>query len=796
MSTRLVFEISFASDYHVGSGHGDGLVDSVLLRDGDGVPVIRGSTVVGLLRDALWQLLQQQPLAGQAKCRQSGLNDDNAPPYCAPDQDPCPICRIFGSPGQPKRWRFSSARPAKRSQPDLPQRGNPVGGQVVHRVRISPRTRRAEARKLFRLEHGEAAWRFSFTARTGEQDEGVSEEAALLVAAARAVRGLGRGRRRGRGACLIHLQDRDEEKIWLERFKSHWLEGMPLTVETDTVPVQVPDIEPAGKPCRLRLLVRLDEPVLLARRAEAGNEFESAALIPGTALLGALANRAARRYELDEEMAKEAFVQLFLRGRVRFSMLLPLHLDPEDILVPTIPAPLDMLTCKAFPGFTDCDDAHSVLGYALSTELPEHCPDCARRPPIEDKNVPVKPLSGFVKLQAEPRQFKPERSHEMHIRVDPTTGRVQHGDLYGYVSLEAGQYFIGEVVCADGTAWQALQEMAALPVLGNPFPLYLGKATRRGHGRVTVLLGNPQDLGPADPWRVLPLGERVPDDPLPEELVMTLLSDAILPDVWMRGRIGFSEQWLGDLLGAPIEIQHAFARSRPVDGFFGHLGLPRFRDIALVAGSAVGIHFPAGPPPDLLAILARLEEEGIGLRRAEGYGQVVFNHPLYDQRGALAENLLDWPQALQPPSQDEPIPMLVERFQKEWERVLDEVGPGVWKKERFEAIARLLRHGAGGTVTTLRERLQDDHFGQPRRLLGDNLGGPRKEKKSVRETKPGRKKIGDLLEKLEHHEFLREHADLAPQLRRLGIEMLADRVAQGAAAARAEKSARKEKTDE
>lgn len=804
MSTRLVFEITLASDYHVGAGHGDGLVDSILLRDGDGVPVIRGSTITGLLRDATWRLIQQDSLVGAApKCQKSGLKGEDVPPFCDPDQDPCPICRIFGSPGKPKRWRVSSARPMERPQPGLPGPENvgPVGGYIVQRVRVSPRTRRAEARKLFSQEQGEGRWTFSFTVSTTERGVDVMEEAALLVAATRAVRGLGRARRRGRGDCRIHLEDSGIEKEWLDRFKTHWLDGQPLVAkDADPGTATLPAIIPNGDPVRLRLIVRADEPILLSRRGEAGNEFESVGFIPGTALLGALANRAAGRYDLGcdpergENEARAAFVQLFLRGRVRFSALLPARCSRDDeLLIPAIPAPLDLLTCKAFPGFRDDEPTHQATGYALADAPPGHCADCEAE--FGDANVPLKPVADFVTVWQQPRKFKSERRHEMHIGVDPATGRVHEQDLYGYVSLEAGQYFLGELFCADKAAWLALQGMAALPELGETSTLHIGRAARRGHGQITVLLCDPSDVGPSDPWRGLPLSDRVPGLRATDELVMTLFTDAILPDVWVRGRVGFDEAWLSDLLGGQVEIVRAFARAREVDGFYGHLGLPRFRDIAVVAGSAVGLRFNGGPPVNLLETLADLEREGIGLRREEGYGQVVFNHPIYDNLDGLASNRLDLPQALMVTDVAEPAAAIIEKFRREWEVELNDIKLEVWQKESFDAVARIVRYEANGPVERLKQRLTDKGgdgaFGRPRTLLGHDLGGPRSEKKVVRDTRQGRKKIIEMLDQLEEDRFVTSHPDLAPQLRRLGVEMLADRVAQGAAAARAEKKAAK-----
>lgn len=54
-NTRIT--ITFISDWHVGSGLGDGAIaDSVLNRDADGIPYIPGRAIKGALRESAWRL--------------------------------------------------------------------------------------------------------------------------------------------------------------------------------------------------------------------------------------------------------------------------------------------------------------------------------------------------------------------------------------------------------------------------------------------------------------------------------------------------------------------------------------------------------------------------------------------------------------------------------------------------------------------------------------------------------------------------------------------------------------------
>jgi CRISPR-associated protein Csx10 len=118
MSLKLTFRIEMTSDYHVGAGYGKGTeIDSALLRDADGIPVLRGTVLNGLLRDGLWRLLQQEPLQAWQQCGGSG-KEDTEERYCGQytvgDVKLCPICRVFGTPRTMKRWRIGSARPMDR----------------------------------------------------------------------------------------------------------------------------------------------------------------------------------------------------------------------------------------------------------------------------------------------------------------------------------------------------------------------------------------------------------------------------------------------------------------------------------------------------------------------------------------------------------------------------------------------------------------------------------------------------------------------------------------------------------
>ena len=87
---------------------------------------------------------------------------------------------------------------------------------------------------------------------------------------------------------------------------------------------------------QIRLIIRLDEPLLIARRALAGNWFDTRPFIPGSTIRGALAELAAVQNDLTEKETYHNFVALFLRGGVIFPVLYPAYWLQSNIY-PTIP---------------------------------------------------------------------------------------------------------------------------------------------------------------------------------------------------------------------------------------------------------------------------------------------------------------------------------------------------------------------------------------------------------------------------------------------------------------------------
>ncbi len=791
MSTSITFELTLRSDYHVGSGHRKGTeTDSALLREAGGQPALRGSALGQLLRDSARELLTTGALSGKpyARCAASGGPDE--PDYCGqwnPSEPECPICRVFGTPRAPRRWKFSSAWLKETSASEPARAHQDWGAEPTTRVRVSPAARRAEPGKLFNEEVGDSRLAFCFEARW--EGEGVPDKAdiALLAAAARNVRRLGRGRRRGRGECSMRVAAVDgysPETDWLSLFEETWIERewKPVSMPAIRHSLSLLEEQPLGdwdQPARMRIIARLDEPLLVARRAQAGIFYESVALLPGTVLLGALA----ARIDLNDPDRFRLYAALFRHGQLRASFLSLAHRQSGGWLYPAFAPPLDVFRCKQHPS-TDRSGGHPDRAFALANGAAIHCPLCAAE--YGENDAAVETIDDLLVYRGRKiESVRPTWREEMHIRMNAKTQRVLTGALFGYVALEAGQYLTGELVCRNKETWASLRELANLPADGTPAQLWLGKAIRRGYGRVSVVF-DPDDQYPP----LLPaLRERLPNPTAPFTLLLT--GDTIIADEWGRFPAGFEAGWLSEALGLSVAMQRGFAKSIDVDAFNSYIGLPRWRDRALKAGSAAGLQVAdeSLSPDAIWQKLAQAELRGIGLRRAEGYGQVVVNHPLYaaldgaptaryvglqlqDDRfkaGSLASHPIE----------------AEESFRRQWERTLGDDWEAAEHVE-FGAVARLLRSGRDVPITDLLAQM--DALGRPepdsdphplpgRWLNRDDVRGVRVK----RSPKPffqergnghaGYAKIRDLLKKLG------ETQDDA-RLRSIGVEMLATKTAE------------------
>ncbi|MEM7802906.1 MAG: hypothetical protein AAF633_27190, partial [Chloroflexota bacterium] len=565
----------------------------------------------------------------------------------------------------------------------------------------------------------------------------------------------------------------------LAEFKHRWLDGH-LSSNVDTLPDEsVEKIALSGKKRRFRMIAYAAEPILVSHKSEAGNVYNSRQIVPGTTIMGALANRAAHHLNINRKgiEAPPLFVQTFLRGGISTSGLLPLAADTDtNRLMPTVPSPLVFNECQVF------ESRHNQLNmlYEQPNILSKGCPH------LDDPNVPEKNCGNkmktlkkpFVILKDQPgsdpiKTHKPKRVEEMHIQIERATGRANDGDLYEYVALEAGQWFQGELDL-DQALWDTFQEWIAIeeaPPLGDgsyTFSIRLGKASKRGYGLSHLILTEISDENATSIWSHTPAAQRFAASAETQALTMLFITDGIVVDRWHRFYRSFDKVWLAELLDidpSTIECKGIKQRSKSssVDSFNNHRRMPRWRDEVILAGSAAFIKFKEIDLEKLAPKLLALEQNGIGLRTHEGFGRVVFNHPILAQsRPQLADRLMisltdarldaigqlakRQPHALQ----------AVDEILDEWSKALAQPNQFNNVDHHFEGVARLLYLKRFDGIDALKAWLAlDDKTAEPAQLnRSENLWGAANKRLLGRDGGPklngqGLKKLTSLLDDLE-----------------------------------------------
>jgi CRISPR-associated protein Csx10 len=433
--------------------------------------------------------------------------------------------------------------------------------------------------------------------------------------------------------------------------------------------------------------------------------------------LGALVAHASRHVGTSD------FRRVFRDGEILFPSLYPAeHPHRGSLIYATIPCPLDMAECSRVPGLVEAhaEWINGSTSWATREGEPEACPRCAQEGMPE---VKVERRGAYVAHYGLLHEVVPALREELHIRMDPETGRVKSGDLYGYTAIDAGQFFVGELVCVDEAAYRRLLHVTGLPD-DRVFSLRLGRASRRGYGRVTARLVRRDRDAEQDPPVSIgrDLAERLGSGALTDPITLTFLTDTILVDAWGR-----FVQRLGDPAGSPPETARVlcnvllpeplglsltmvnwYTAACRVDGFNRHVSLPRWRDVALKGGSCAGFTLTGaldrpGLLGDLIARWRELERDGVGLRRHEGFGRIAFNHPVQCARHEIKSDPIRLGPLAIGLAQGDGAGMVSRRQDRirEWERDIERsISGNEFSDQQWSAVARHIHRQSSATPPT------------------------------------------------------------------------------------------------
>jgi CRISPR-associated protein Csx10 len=365
----------------------------------------------------------------------------------------------------------------------------------------------------------------------------------------------------------------------------------------------------------------LEQAVLATAPGGDPNSSVSLAYIPGSLIRGALIGRylaqdsqrsLARHPKGDGE--QNAGWRRFLSGNVRYLHAYPLERDGQRML----PTPRSWHTLKHIAEANIYDAA----AYRADARWRERVEE-RYGSQLEQVDDPfVWASGGGYDLRA------PLRSVAVHIQRERASGRPNEGDgeLFQYNALLQGQWFGGAIVFDD--APESDDDLRAIRALLADGPYWLGRSRSAEYGRARFAVDQPE--GEEHDWWE---GGRAPEAlPVGRTVLLTLLSDTLVRDAtgqWAKTVTApLLARWLGGAedggawAALAFDEGRSFTATTRIGGFNRTWQLPLPQAEALAAGSVIAFT-PAAEIPR--GEVERLLREGIGERRAEGFGRVAFD---------------------------------------------------------------------------------------------------------------------------------------------------------------------------
>ena len=574
----LKLEITMHSDWHIGTGSsGEGNIDRRIARDEDGFPFIPAKSLTGILRDSCEEVLSYLGLDADPEM-------DNWATY------------IFGRANVSSNLRVRAAKMDNASREyllsfDVAERSvlSKALATVKPGVAIDPLSGRAKDDHLSFLE---VARPMVLTANV-ELLDSTPEVLSLLVSACQLVEYIGAKRRRGLGRCSIRLYNADRVDLMQDtQLAEHQrvLAQLPPAKPTVTKSESISrDVEDSAVE-QITLTFTALSPLLFPKE-KMGNVVTSHDYIPGSAILPVV-HEAISRAGFDSQA-------LIRAGLVKVSRGLPVFQDKTSL-----PTPFVISVVKS--------DQSSFVNNSLG-----------QREDVVTKQV----RTGWVSKGAGDTLLlhRVPFVSNTHNSVSDALQRPSEdvGGVFTYEGIAPGQVFCASVVMPTSIA-DVLFHDDLNSRIG------IGTSRKDDYGDVQLK---------RDPR---PLAEESPVSLSGNSLQIWCVADIVLPHHPGIGLAESAKRAIAQTLGVSenvLSLDVAKTRVRPmrVDSWHGRWGLPRATMFGIAAGSCISVTWNGAEITN--ASVSELVREGIGARRAEGFGSVVVNHEILSLADGVIQGL-------------------------------------------------------------------------------------------------------------------------------------------------------------
>lgn len=648
--------LEMKSDWHVGTGAGlPGSVDKLIARDVDGFPFVPAKTLNGIWRDAMETLTLG--LDGGIEGKWSkwveaifGIQPNQLQGVKLNEKQADELQRRVKNNGETYSFSFLSMQPARLSE-NLRAKVD----RAVKEISDKEEERKRQRRKLFSAltfikpgvsideKTGTAMTdflRFEEMGRVGTVLEAecslnfdnVDSEAqktisALLLLSAKLVERIGGKRRRGAGLCELKIVGCDEsqiaEAINLLKEKEKVETNQPINASDKSADddkrsivreeeaknadlnSEIEDQQTNGWQT-LEFTLRLHTPVSIVT-ATLGNVSESLDYIPGTYLLP----------HITKVLRKKLGGKVF--QAVAYGDLQVLPATVEVNKERGLPVPRVLAQHKVEGGFDKQGTLYNKLANEIKNTTPQLKPYRSGYVQALDSVIEIKDNKGKL-----PSYRSTPKTLLMHNTVEDKVQRPTEnvGGVYSREAIAAGTTLRGEI---------RLKKNLLGALVANWWAeldgyVRLGTSRKDDYGLAELKVWLKEKKGENKNGDSKIASEKVPDN----ILTVYLESDVLLRNTNLRqmNLVEDLKEVLEKNLAATLKKKDSLIQTRRIESWHEGWGFPRPTLIAMEAGSCVA--FQADKDLNLDA-LKKLEAEGIGERRGEGYGQVRFNPPLLTQ---------------------------------------------------------------------------------------------------------------------------------------------------------------------
>ncbi len=379
------------------------------------------------------------------------------------------------------------------------------------------------------------------------------------------------------------------------------------------------------------------EAALSLLRSRSSNQFaKTLDYLPGSSVRGAFAE-----IFINKRGAEDAdFQRIFANEAIWFSDFLPSFSD-----APTLPAPATAAVCKRH-GADHKESVRDRLLEAITRNAASSLDEKSQCPVCE---APLERLkAGYFEVNGSRRPVKPSKQLRMHVGISRATGSALHSLLFSYEMLVATKLgkqddeeeqslkFIGTLSADDQSALEALAK-----VVPEREHLSVGHARTRGLGELSIAERTPLVRENDLETRCRAFNQAVHakgGDAQAFYFSITLNSHLALRDrlgVPVLENLNAAHFGLNGNNMPELKTVTQFLSATVVPGWNAALGLPKPDTHAISRGSVVVFALPQDAVTSkLLNRLATLEHEGLGERRAEGFGSLTVCHPIHYELAA------------------------------------------------------------------------------------------------------------------------------------------------------------------